>query len=157
MRMSNWFDGTTVPHQLPRRLAWGGHMALHDAIKSDFNSPVRNAFTPQRRLFFLLGKPSRFIMDADLDFTEHSDSTSRCLEPLGGACSVDCAEASACTHTGRRYSLYSCLETLPGSHFSHSALCQANIVSQIPPGSLCARAPFQAFPHCLRADRKSVV
>ena len=129
MEMSNWLDGTTAPGQLPRCLACGGHMALHGAIKLVFNSPASKAFTPQCRLFILLGKPGRFIMDTNLVFAELSDSTSRCLEPLGGACPVDCADPSACTHTGRRCSLYSCLETLPGSHFSHSALCQANIVS----------------------------
>ena len=160
MRMVIKHMGTIGPGHFPMHTARGGHIALHSAINSAFIPPAGSINSPPHRHYICLGSPGSCIMEASSLFDELSDTLCGCMVPLGGACLVHCAEPSTRTVTGRRCSLYSCIEFSPDAHFSNieffpgasTAPQQTSSpsvtpthpgVPQIIPNSFAASAPLQ--------------
>ena len=119
--------------QFPRLLARGSHMGLHGAITSALTMSAGCINSHHRRHYIPFVLSGSSIMLLLLWFDETTVircacmvtllcALSVCMVPLDSACPSHCAEPSARTVTGRRCSLYSCIEFDSDAHFSHNDL-----------------------------------
>ena len=148
MRMNSKAMGHIGYGQFPRHPARGSHMGLHGATTPAFTMAAGSIYSTQRRHNSVL--PGSHIITLPLWLTETTVSRpvrmvtllsnlKVYMVPLNSECPPHCAEPTVRTSTGRRCSIYSCIEFEPGAHFSHSVLCSGvHSATQHPP-----RAPVQ--------------
>ena len=139
--------------QFPRHLARGSHMGLHGATTPAFTKAAGSIYSTQRRHNKASVLPGSTIITLPLWLTETTVSRQArmvtllgnlrdYMVPLNSTCPPHCAEPNVRTSTGRRCSIYSCIEFESGAHFSHSVLCSGvHSATPHPP-----RAPVQIGP-----------
>ena len=84
-------------------------------------------------------------------FAEFAVSLRLGMVPLNGDCPAHCDEPSARTATGRRCSLYSCIEFVKGAHFSNSAYCPGASSNSVAQSQLPAASQLGLNPHSIAA------